>query len=216
MLPNKFLMYVGVLQGHASIALTNKESETMTWLHDWLPVGSGKRRRVLCIGCADGAEVKALNELGYAATGITIGANNVEYGKKEYGNIDIREMDMHDLEFRPKSFDYAYSSHSFEHAFAPWIHIMEIWTVLKEGGLWFLEYPAYVEGTTDTTMLSHHHPNVLRSEEHKHMFEECGFEVLRSVNNTGREEKFLLRKSENNPMHDAIRTAYRVRSEMFV
>lgn len=214
MLPDKFLMYVHCLQSHPTVAMTNKESETMTWIHDWLPVGTGKRRRVLCIGCADGAEVKAMNEIGYSATGITIGQNNVDYGKKHYGNIDIREMDMHDLKFRPESYDFAYSSHCFEHAFAPWIHIMEVWTILKEGGLWFTQHPAYVEGTTDTTMLSHHHPNVLPTMAHRHMFEECGFMVIKHECKDGREENFLLRKSSANSMHDAIRTAYQVRKQM--
>jgi len=208
-------MYVQVLQGHPTVAHTNKEADTMTWMHDWLPLGTGsKRKTVLAIGCADGAEVKALNDLGYSATGITIGQNNVEYGKKTYGNIDIREMDMHDLTFRPGLFDYAYSSHSFEHAFAPWIHVMEVWTILKEGGMWYSQNPTYIEGTTEVTMQSFHHPNVLPSAVHRHIFEACGFKVIKHELQGGSEDNWLLQKSANNDMHDAIKTAYNTRMQM--
>lgn len=209
MIEQKFNMYVHCLQSHPSVAHTNKSAELLKYIPKWLPLGNGKKRRsVLALGCADGAEVKALNDLGYSATGITLGQCNVDYGKKNYGNIDIRVMDMHDLKFRPRAFDYAYSSHCFEHSFAPWIHVMEVWSVLKEFGLWYTQHPTYVEGTTEVTMQSHHHPNVLPPEIHRHIFEECGFKVIKYEQQGGREDNWLLQKSKDNPMHDAIKTAY--------
>ncbi len=194
-----FDFYINNLQFHPSIAYTNKSADGLKYILDKLPVG-----KLLCIGCADGAEVNALNELGYKTTGITIGQNNVDYAKEKFG-IDTQVMDMHCLEFDSETFDCCYSSHSFEHCFAPIIHIMEVFTVLKDKGLWYLNHPSYVKGSKETTTIDHHHPNVLPAYLHRDMFEKFGFKV-RECEETAGEAKWLLEKDGSlNNVHDAVR-----------
>jgi len=207
---DKYRVYVETMQGHPSIAHTNKDAEGMKHLLEVLPrnLDDDALKRVLAIGCADGAEVRALIDLGYDAQGITYGQNNVDYGRKKY-KVKLQVMDMHDLKFRPASFDYAYSSHSFEHAFAPILHIMEVFITLRKGGRWFLTHPAYVLDAVETHAISHHHPNVLPAHVHGDMFKVCGFNILDyQSKGEGKEDQWLLEKPENIIVHDGVKCAY--------
>ncbi len=59
-------MYIDTLQGHASVANTIKTADGLRrHVEPYLPKG-----KCLAIGCADGMEVQALNDLGYDTIGI--------------------------------------------------------------------------------------------------------------------------------------------------
>jgi len=191
---NKYLFYLKCFQNHPSIAYTDKIINDISYIKELLPLG-----KTLCVGCADGYEVKMLNDLGYECKGITLGKNNVKYGKEKY-DIDIRTMGMGDIQFECESFDNVYSSHSFEHCLLPIIHICEIWSILKENGLWFIVYPKSDLNGKDSQIISHHHPNVLLCEEHKKMFTCFGFNIIESWEQNGRnelEQCFLLQKDRS-------------------
>jgi len=199
----KWDSYMNAMQGHPSIAYTDKSAEGMKKMGilDRLDMG-----RCLCLGAADGAEVRALCDIGYKAVGITLGQNNVDYGKKEY-NVELYLMDMHDLLFGANTFQSAYSSHCFEHSLSPWIHVFEVRRVLKDGGKWWLNYPICDLGGSDTTRPSCHHPNCNYSDVQREMFEYCGF-AIDYYEHVGSEYRFLLRKDNSIRVSSAVKTVF--------
>ena len=91
----KWNMYIGILQGHPTVAHTNKSAELLKdSVEPYLPKG-----KCLAIGCADGIEVKAFNDLGYDTIGITLGKTNIDWAKHNLPDIDIRLMEFHNLQF---------------------------------------------------------------------------------------------------------------------
>lgn len=209
---DKFNMYVDALQGHPSIAYTEITANHIR--KDISVFPEHKDKKILVIGCADGSEVNALNELGFKATGITLGDNNVQEGKRRFGeDLDIHNMDMHDLDFPNETFDYAYSSHSFEHTFAPWFHVMEVYSVLKKGGIWFLKYPIFKPEIGEPHIINHHHPNLAPFYVHSDIFKSCGFEVSHKVGEEEVEINWILIKPSELRCHSNIADAYARRSK---
>ncbi|KKK58076.1 hypothetical protein LCGC14_3048060, partial [marine sediment metagenome] len=96
---------------------------------------------VLNIGAGAGVETKLLMDQGYTVLGITYGRDNINYAKKNYG-IDLKEIDMHDLDFPIGMFDATFSVQSFEHAFSAWWHILEMRRILRDGGRVFFDVPS--------------------------------------------------------------------------
>lgn len=97
----KWNMYIDALQGHVSVAHTNKSAELLReYVEPYLPKG-----KCLAIGCADGMEVKALDDLGYDTIGITLSKNNIEWAEQNLPDIDTRVMEFHDLQFSNDTFD---------------------------------------------------------------------------------------------------------------
>ena len=113
---------------------------------------------------------------------------------------------MHNLsEFVPETIDYVYSNHSFEHTFAPFIHCLEVWDVMKPGGKWYIQYPTplIMGGKHPDPMInsiSHHHPTMLIKEQAQQLFRATGFIVLhyRSDGN----ETYVLRKIPKEQLAD--------------
>lgn len=172
----KWDFYLNSIQGHPSVAHTNKHSEGFEWIKKYLPIG-----KVLILGCADGNEIRVFKELGYDPVGITLGQTNIDWAKNNLPGCNIRIMDMHDLEFDPETFDCVFSDNTFEHCFAPMVHLLEVWTVLKPGGKFFISMPLFVDWEEDQqkpgNQLDHHHPNMLPPKMHAEMFRVCGFQV---------------------------------------
>lgn len=198
---NKFEFYRNQLQGHPSLSMVDVSTEGLKERigNHLFPC------KILCVGAATGMEIKAFNELGYEAQGITLGQNNVDFGRKEY-NVDIQVMDMHDLQFPHDTFDALYSSHNLEHAFLPLIHLMECWTVLKHGGKWFMVLPSYDPNGCDSQQISAHHPNLLPAEVHEQMFTVCGFNIIWR-GHVGEEYRWVLQKDGKlSNVHSSIRT----------
>jgi len=95
---------------------------------------------ILNPGAGAGVETNLLLKEGYNVIGITFGKENIGFAKKEF-DIDLYEMDMHNLEFPPKIFDGVFSVQTFEHTFSPWLHILEIRRVLRDGGIVLINIP---------------------------------------------------------------------------
>ncbi|MHA2053374.1 MAG: class I SAM-dependent methyltransferase [Candidatus Hodarchaeales archaeon] len=198
----KWDFYLNTLQGHPSLAQTNKDNKGLSFITGYLPVGS----RLLAIGCADGMEVKVLKDLGYNVTGITLGQINIDWARKYLPDCDVRLMDLHDLEFDPNTFDCAFSDNCFEHCFAPMIHLLEVWTVLKPEGKFYIKMPKFIDWNEGEkkpgNQLDHHHPNMLPPKMHSEMFKVCGFIIEEQEGNN-----WLLRKGPINMCHETIQLA---------
>ncbi len=209
----KWNMYMDVLQGHPTVAHTDKYAKLLkNSVEPHLPKG-----KCLAMGCADGMEVKALNDLGYDTIGITLGAVNVIWAKENLPDIDIRIMDFHDLKFPSDTFDCVYSDNSYEHSFAPFIQCLEVWSVLKVGGKWLIKMPDVEEDIYAGNQLDHHHPNMYPVKYHKKIFELCGFGVNNFASTREKERnEWLLTKELNSPLlHSSMESALYKRKEIF-
>jgi 2-polyprenyl-3-methyl-5-hydroxy-6-metoxy-1,4-benzoquinol methylase len=124
-----------------------------------------EHRRLLDIGVGEGPkEVEMLEAAGYSVTGITVQPWMLI-------GSPVKLMDMHDQEFRPDSFDAAYSTQVFEHSYAPWLLAMETWVTLRPSGKLFLSLPLPGQH------VSVHHPSQLGKEEWKYLLEQAGFRI---------------------------------------
>lgn len=124
--------------------------------------------RLLDIGMGEGPkEVAMLETAGYSVTGITVQPWML------VGSA-VKLMDMHDQEFRPESFDVAYSAQVFEHSYSPWLLAMETWVTLRPAGRLFLSLPPPGQH------VSVHHPSQFGAEEWGYLLGQAGFRVLSS------------------------------------
>lgn len=128
---------------------------------------------ILDIGCGPGTELKVLKELGYNPTGITYGAPNIDYSTRTYG-ITPHYGDMHDLPFPPNSFDLALARQVFEHSFAPWLLMLEVWVVLRPGGRFIVDLPS----PRNHAMWAMWHCNLQYPPQIEYMFQKCGFKIV--------------------------------------
>jgi len=132
--------------------------------------------RILDLGCGPGTELKILKELGYTATGITLGAPNIEFCQKNYGFAPIYG-DMHDLPFPAGSFDVALARQVFEHSFCPWLLALEVWTVLRVKGRWIIDLPS----PRNKAMWAMWHPSLFYPNQMEFLFEKCGFSIIGKI-----------------------------------
>ncbi len=102
-----------------------------------------KKARILDIGCAGGPLLNDLKQNGFEnAAGADFSAEAVEKCKAR--GLQAYEMDAHDLQFEPNSFDLLIASDSLEHlefdekALANW------YSILKPGGRIIIFVPAYM------------------------------------------------------------------------
>jgi SAM-dependent methyltransferase len=120
-----------------------------------------KFRRLLRIGFGEGRVEKDALTSKYQVETITIQPWQGETA-----------MDMHDLKYASDSFDAIYAVQTFEHSYAPWLLLMECWTVLRMGGIVYFVVPA-----PDI----HHvftHPNLLTEEQWLLALNMCGFKPI--------------------------------------
>lgn len=175
--------YVNLLQGHPSRCNSTCTFETV--VDPVKELFTDKDQPLLVIGCGDGKEVFLFKEFGFTkVVGITQGQLNVEAGRTDFQlkNHEIISADMHDLGFLPvEKFAYAYMNQTWEHAFAPFVFCLELWTVMKPFGKVYIKYPSHKEEgrskLTDpmTAVTSHHHPNMLRMEDTMSFLHATGF-----------------------------------------
>lgn len=129
--------------------------------------------RILDLGCGPGTELKVLKDMGYQPTGITFGAPNIEYCTKNYG-VKPDYGDIHDLPYKPDTFDAALCRQVFEHSFSPWLLALEVWTVLRPGGRWIIDLPS----PRNKAMWAMWHPTLLYPNQMEFLFEKCGFKIV--------------------------------------
>ena len=164
---------------------------------------------MLDIGCAEGRETNVLHDLGYDVIGVTQGSLNVEYAKENYPDITVMEMDMHDLRFPDNAFDTIYTSHTYEHAIAPYVMLLEMYAVVKPKGHIWINVPLYAEeGNTnyikDISVISYHHPNMLPSYIYRQYFN-LFFNVLELPPHI-KGNSYLLEPKPFETLHSDIRT----------
>lgn len=144
--------------------------------------------KILDIGAGDGGETYVLKNRGYNVTGITIGEDNVTKAKEQY-NIDLINTDMNCLNFPINSFDGIMMIQAFEHFLSPFIACIEMWRVLRVGGLCYIDVPS----PSDLPMWNLGHTNLLHPDQLKNMFSMCGFEVHKNLS-TQHRPRFIFRK----------------------
>ena len=105
-------------------------------------IPASKETRVLDIGCAGGAFVKAAVDFGLTATGIEPSAWMCEFGKKQYG-LDLRQGVLEDFHLEAESFDVVTLWDVLEHVYTPIEVLNECHRLLKPGGLLIVNYPDY-------------------------------------------------------------------------
>ena len=169
--------YIDALQGHPT-PCTSAEGTSVEVIENQVKGAfKDKSAPVLVIGCGDGKEVEIFRELGYKEV------HGITYDPRvPYRVTDVWCADMHDLTFLPVNhYKYVYCNQTFEHAFAPFIFCLEVWSVMQDFGMWWFSYPARKEtgrsGLTDpmTAEVSHHHPTMLMPEEAEHLLNVTGF-----------------------------------------
>ena len=144
-------------------------------------------KQILDIGAGDGTETNLLEEVGYEVIGITYGRENIRYALKKY-EIMLVEMDMHDLKFPDEHFDGIFTVQSFEHAFAPWLVIIEMRRVLRDGGIVLIDVPdANDQAMLDTIW----HTNVLFPNQIHTLFKKAGFKLRKDFTEKHRNSMFF-------------------------
>lgn len=97
--------------------------------------GDMSDKKVLNIGCGSGVDAQWIVENGAeSVVGIDLSKGLIEIGKKKYPDLDLRVMDMEDLDFDDGSFDLLVSSLAI-HYLPDWTKALkEAFRVLKPGG----------------------------------------------------------------------------------
>ncbi len=134
-------------------------------------------KKVLNLGAGAGPETKLLKESGYEPLGITFGKDNIKMGKEKYG-VELVEMDMHDLHLPDKSFDACFSVQVMEHAFSPWMVVLELRRVLRDGGIVFMDIPDAADESMNKTIW---HTSVLFPKQWIYLFEKAGFKLVEDI-----------------------------------
>ncbi len=113
-------------------------------MYDLLPDLAGKT--VLCIGCGTGEEVAELaKRKPKRLIGIDLSEGMIRKAKEQYPKLDLRVMDMEELDFPNQTFDFIYSSLTI-HYVPDWTPVLAEWAgVLKRGGeiLLSAQHPAF-------------------------------------------------------------------------
>ena len=94
--------------------------------------------KILEIGCARGAVVKAIQSIAPETHGIDVNENAIQHGFTK--NLTIMSAD--NMRFEDESFDKVYSFHTIEHIPRLKSVLSEIERILKPGGKVLLVYPA--------------------------------------------------------------------------
>lgn len=89
-------------------------------------------KNVLDVGCGQGGWCDRLNNAGYVPTGIDLDVS--QYGPAILG-------DMHEMPFNDNTFDIVFCTGTFEHAFAPFIVLMEFVRVCRDEGTIIITLP---------------------------------------------------------------------------
>ncbi|MBD3260638.1 MAG: methyltransferase domain-containing protein [Candidatus Altiarchaeales archaeon] len=102
-----------------------------------------KGSKVLFVGAGAGREVVCGQEMGFDAYGVTMGSNNINFGREILG-LDASHFVNSCIELLPfpaEFFDVVAGFQIFEHAMSPLLFLLEQGRVLKDGGELVLEWP---------------------------------------------------------------------------
>lgn len=216
----KWDMYINCLQKHPSACKAGHTTEKMNFVTEFLPLNT--HRRMLNIGAGEGLETYVLQNLGYDVIAIINGKANVDFAIKNYPDINFIDTDFHDLPFKSETFDCVYMNHVFEHAYAPFVFLLELYSVLRKKGRIWTAMPHFKE-INDPTLgesnkLSHHHPNILCNNLFTELFEATGFKIIYNTprdNNIYFDNPYLLEKQPISTLHSDVQLALQRRKELF-
>lgn len=155
-----------------------------------------EKPRMLNLGICDGSETASYADLNYLVTGVGMGRASLEFAQKTWTNPNIENWllsDMHYLTCPAESFDCIVMVHTFEHSIAPMLLMIQLWKVLKIGGIVYIEIP--LKNETDNPNSTLQHVIVHTSRQMIHLATKCGFDVLEH-NEIGSGNEFILRKRE--------------------
>lgn len=108
---------------------------------EMLPPGPGL---VLDVGCAAGAEIQLLLNLGFRVVGIDYSEEMLRFARQQYGTkngVTLCRADAESLPFASASFDYIVCLGVFEYLSSYGICLDEIHRVLRPGGLVIISVP---------------------------------------------------------------------------
>lgn len=102
-----------------------------------------ERGKVLFVGTGAGWEVLHAQDMGFDAYGITLGKDNIIFGRENLGLAPEKfvEGPNESLPFGSETFDFVAGFQIFEHCIAPSLFLIEQHRVLKPGGVILLEWP---------------------------------------------------------------------------
>lgn len=204
---SKWNFYVDGMQKHHSVCCSTCTVDSMKFITELIdPV---KYNKILDIGVGEGKETSILKELGYTPTGVITGEDNIRWAADNYKDIKFISCDMHDLPFGSNTFDSIYTNQVFEHAYAPFIFLLECYCVLRIGGLFYVRTPKYQDryfkndpSSIEAQYLSHHHPSMFSAGVYRQIFEKTGFNILKE---NDEEMSFLLEKGPITNLHPDLR-----------
>lgn len=140
--------------------------------------------RMLEVGCATGAVLKAAELLGYDVRGVDLSPYAAEIARRELG-LSVYNGELRGAPFRAQSFDIIACYHLVEHLSGPSEFLSRCRDLLRPGGILVVEVPDFgsLFARRQLTRWLHFKPM-----EHIHHFDErslsailtkCGFEMLR-------------------------------------
>ncbi len=134
------------------------------------------KMRVLDIGCGQGVALERFKQLGFTATGITLGLDAEICRAKGF---DVRDMDQNFMSFGDATFDFLWCRHVLEHSVAPYFTLSEYYRVAAPGGIVYVEVPA-----ADTAAHHEENPNhysILPATSWQNLFKRVGFTIRYSM-----------------------------------
>jgi len=218
---DKWQMYIDILQGHPSVCKSFHTIDSMKFITKLIP--PSEFPKMLDIGVGEGLETKILKDLGYNVIGVIKGEVNLNFARKNYPGIEFIECDMHDLPFPSETFNAIYTNHVFEHSYAPFIFLLEMYCVLKPKGRIWIGLPEFKEkndptANPDINLVNHHHPNILCSNLYSLYFQKSGFKIVNQGSVKGNsyfDNAFLLEKQPLEFVHSDVQTVIKKRKELF-
>lgn len=216
----KWNLYINTLQGHPSVCQSGHTKESMKFITEYIP--PDKFPKLLNIGAGEGLETDILRQLDYDVIGLIHGNINLVYANNNFPLTKYIQSDMHDLPFPSNSFDAIYTNHTFEHSFAPFIQLLEMYSILRENGRVWIAMPEFKEYNDptigDPNKLNHHHPNIICYNLLKQMFESTGFKIIYCKpipNNPYYDNPYLLEKQPLSSLHSDVKTAVLERTKLY-
>jgi ubiquinone/menaquinone biosynthesis C-methylase UbiE len=213
---SKWDFYLSVMQEHpqrCNSAVTEKDLLFLRGLINPLT-----HPKLLDIGVGEGKEASVLQGMGYDVTGIIWGETNLTFALENYKDVKFINCDMHDLPFDSETFDAVYMNEVFEHSYAPFIFLIEIYSVLKKDGLCYIHGPKFDDrnvpnepDSINSNWISHHHPSIFPKNVYKQLFEKTGFEIIMQ---DAEGSTFLLKKLPNMRLHYLVAYLTKVRNQI--
>ena len=139
---------------------------------------TGKKEKILDIGCAGGPLLNDLKNQGFEnASGADFSAEAVAKCKQR--GLQAYQMDAHNLQFDTNSFDLLIASDSLEHLEFDEKALKNWHNILKPGGKILVFVPAYMFLWSEHDTVNHHFRRYTKTEL-KQKLQQAGFKVERS------------------------------------